>query len=142
LGIISFANLTYANAGYINIQVLDTLISMARLKPRQMKPSSILTQRRDELVKLLPNWNNAEATGIFADNFFLDYFPDSLSKEAAAILAKTGKITKVDEVVPENGLRGYFIMEGENSNAQVSFTLTPENPALIQAYSIKETPKK
>lgn len=142
LGIISFANLTYANAGYINIQVLDTLISMAGLKPRQMRPSSILTQRRDEIVKLLPNWNNAEATGIFADNFFLDYFPDSLRKEAAAIFAKTGKITKVDEVVPENGLRGYFMMEGENSNAQVTFTLTPENPALIQAYSIKETPKK
>jgi len=141
IGIVSFANLTYANAGNINIQVLDTLIALAELKPRQAVPSSILTQRRDELVKLLPNWNNAEASGIFAVNFFMDYFPDSLRKEATAIFNKAGRITGVKDVVPENGLRGYFIMEGENSNVQVTFTLTPENPALIQAYSIKEIKK-
>lgn len=141
IGIVSFANLTYANAGNINIQVLDTLISLAGLKPRQAVPSSILTQRRDELVKLLPDWNNAQATGIFAVNFFMDYFPDSLRKEATAIFNNAGRITAVKEVVPENGLRGYFIMQGEKSDVQVTFTLTPENPALIQAYSIKEIKK-
>ncbi len=142
IGVISFANLTYANAGYINLEVLDTLITMAGLKPRQLVTSSILTQRRDELVRLLPNWNNAEATGIFAQNFFMDYFPDSLRKEATAIFNKAGKINAIKDVAPENGLRGSFIMEGENSNIQVSFTLTPENPPLIQAYSIKEVAKK
>ncbi|MDB5137847.1 MAG: beta-lactamase family protein, partial [Mucilaginibacter sp.] len=33
-------------------------------------------------------------------------------------------------------LRGYFIVHGEQANVKVSFTLTPENPALIQAYHI------
>ncbi|HVX51936.1 MAG TPA: serine hydrolase, partial [Chitinophagaceae bacterium] len=141
VGIISFANLTYANTGYINLQVLDTLVSMAALKPRQMLPSSILTRRRDELVKLLPAWNNAENSGIFAQNFFMDYFPDSLRKEATAIFEKAVKITGIKDVVPENGLRGDFIMEGEKSNIRVSFTLTPENPPMIQAYNIKEIPK-
>lgn len=141
VGIISFANLTYANTGYINLQVLDTLVSMAALKPRQMQPSSILTRRRDELVKLLPAWNNAESSGIFAQNFFMDYFSDSLRKEATAIFEKAGKITGIKDVVPENGLRGDFIMEGEKSNIRVSFTLTPENPPMIQAYNIKEIPK-
>jgi hypothetical protein len=142
IAIVSFANLTYANTGYINMQVLDTLITLANLKPRQLKPSSVLTQRRDELVKLLPGWQNAQASGIFAQNFFMDYFPDSLRKEATAIFAKAGNITSVNEVVPENGLRGGFIMEGEKTNILVSFTLTPENPPLIQAYHIEESAKK
>jgi len=142
IGVICFANLTYASTTPINMQVLDTLISMANLKPRQLIASSILNERRDELVKLLPAWNNAEASGIFAQNFFMDYFSDSLRKEATAIFAKAGKIITVKDVAPENGLRGSFIMEGENSNIQVTFTLTPENPPMIQAYSIKEIPKK
>lgn len=141
IGIISFANLTYANTGYLNMQLLDTLIALAGLQPRQQVPSSVLTERRDALVKLLPAWDNAEAQGIFAENFFMDYFPDSLRKEATAIFNNAGKITAVKDVVPENGLRGYFIMEGEKSNIQVTFTLTPENPPMIQAYSIKEVKK-
>ena len=142
IGIICFANLTYANAGLINMEVLDTLINLAGLKPRQLVASSILNQRKDELVKLLPNWNNAEASGIFAQNFFMDYFPDSLRKEATAIFEKAGKILSVKDLVPENGLRGYFMMEGEQNNIKVSFTLTPENPPLIQEYHIAESLKK
>jgi hypothetical protein len=112
------------------------LVRLTAIQPRQLPASKILTQRRDELVKLLPDFKNAEKTGIFAENFFLDYFANSMQKEAAAIYDKTGKIIKVGEVIPENQLRGYFILQGEKANARISFTLTPENPALIQEYHI------
>jgi len=141
LGVILFANVTYAPTTPPNFSVLDTLIRLAQLKPRQLPPSKILTQRRDELVKLLPDFTNANSSGIFAVNFFADYFTDVMKKEANAIFAKAGKITKVREVVPDNQLRGYFIMEGEKNNVWVSFTLTPENPALIQEYHIRGVDK-
>jgi hypothetical protein len=89
----------------------------------------------------LPEWKNLNATPIFAENFFLDYFPDSLRKEATNIFNKAGKILRVNEFIPENNLRGSFIMEGENCDIEISFTLTPENPALIQEYHIKERKK-
>ncbi|MBV8389559.1 MAG: beta-lactamase family protein, partial [Mucilaginibacter sp.] len=136
IGVISFANQTYARAGAINLQVADTLLRLSGIKPRQLPASDILTQRRDELIKLLPNWNNAQASGIFAMNFFMDYFPDKLKAEATTIFDKAGKINSIGEVVAENQLRGYFIMNGEQANIRVSFTLTPENPALIQEYHI------
>jgi CubicO group peptidase (beta-lactamase class C family) len=136
IGVISFANLTYANAGSVNNQVTDTLLRLSGVKPRQLPPSDVLTQRRNELMKLLPSWSNAQASGIFASNFFMDYFPEKLRAEATAIFAKAGKITLTSEVVPENQLRGYFIVHGKQANIKVSFTLTPENPALIQAYHI------
>ena len=137
LGVILFANVTYAPTTPPNFSVLDTLIRLAQLKPRQLPASNILTRRRNELVKLLPDFTNAESSGIFAENFFSDYFTDVMKKEANAIFANAGKITKVGEVVPDNQLRGYFIMEGVKANIWVSFTLTPENPGLIQEYHIR-----
>ncbi len=141
LGVIYFANVTYASTSIPNVMVMDTLIRMAQLKPRQLAPSNILTQRRNELIKLLPDFNNATGSGIFAENFFSDYFIDVMKKDANDAFAKAGKISKVQDVVPENQLRGSFIMEGEKANVWVSFTLTPENPALIQAYQIRAMDK-
>ncbi|MEO7482297.1 MAG: serine hydrolase [Ferruginibacter sp.] len=141
IGIISFSNLTYASNTDINKQVLDTLVAIAKLKPRQARVSAILNQRKSELVQLLPEWKNPEATQIFAENFFMDHFPDSLRKEATTIFKNAGKIVRVQEMVAENNLRGSFIMEGENSDIVISFTLTPQNPPLIQEYYIKEREK-
>jgi CubicO group peptidase (beta-lactamase class C family) len=137
IGVISFSNLTYASASTFNMQVIDTLINLARLKPMQSPASNILNQRKNELIQLLPNWDNAAATGIFAENFFMDYFPDALKKEASAIFNNAGKIVKVNDFVASNNLRGSFTLEGEKANIEISFTLTPENPALIQEYHIK-----
>lgn len=141
LGVIYFANATYASTSVPNTMVLDTLIREAQLQPRQLPPSGILTQRRDALVRLLPDFSNVTSSGIFAENFFSDYFTDVMRKDARAAFAKAGTIIKVGEVVPENQLRGYFILEGEKANVWVSFTLTPENPALIQEYHLRSVDK-
>jgi len=109
--------------------------------PTQLPASAILNQRKNELINLLPGWENPEATHIFAENFFMDYFPDSLRKEANALFNKAGKIIHIHELIPENNLRGSFIMKGENNDIEISFTLTPENPPLIQEYNIKERKK-
>ena len=142
IGIIAFANRTYAPVSGLNVQILDTLVALAHLKPKPLAVSPILKQRQSALVNLLPEWKNAEATNIFAENFFLDYFPNSLRKEAEGIFNKVGKILKINEIIPENNLRGTFILEGERGNIEVSFTLSPENPALIQEYNIREISKR
>ncbi len=138
IAIISFANLTYAPTSYFNTMLIDTMISLAKLRPLPKPVSPILEQRKNELVKLLPGWNNAEASEIFAVNFFMDNFLDSLRKEAMGLFTSAGKILKVGPMVPENNLRGSFILEGEKKNIEVYFTLTPENPALLQEYQIRE----
>jgi CubicO group peptidase (beta-lactamase class C family) len=141
IGFISFANRTYAPASALNTQILDTLIAIANLKKIELPVSKVLKERQQTLVNLLPDWSKAEVSGIFAENFFLDYFTKSLKKEAEEIYVKAGKIIKVGEMVPENNLRGYFILECENANIKISFTLSPEKPALIQEYNIKLEPR-
>ncbi len=141
IGVVCFANRTYAPTTPINLQVLDTLIIQAKLKPRQLPASAILKQRQQELTRLLPDWRDAETSGLFADNFFDDYSLDALKKETRSLFEKTGKITNVKEIIPENNLRGAYTLEGEKANLRVSFTLTPEQDPLIQAFRISEVEK-
>jgi CubicO group peptidase (beta-lactamase class C family) len=91
IGVISFANLTYANTGSVNLQVADKLIRLSGIKRMELPPSAILEQRKAELIKLLPNWDNAQASGIFATNFFMDYFPDKLKARLRPPLTKQGR---------------------------------------------------
>ncbi len=136
IGVVLLANVTYAPTASINLKVLDSVIKLAGLKLRQIPVSSVLNQRKNELVKLLPNFTNAKTSGIFAENFFNDYYTDSLVKQANAAFEAIGKITKVEELIPENQLRGSFIINGEKGKLKIFFTLTPENPALIQEYRL------
>lgn len=136
IGVVAFCNLTYASTAQLNSYIVDTIIAMLQLKPYPVHTSAILEQRQAELVKLLPDWNNAEGSGIFAENFFSDYFIDSLKKEAKQLFAKAGKIIAVGKMKPENELRGSFVIEGEKLNIEISFTLSPEHSPLIQEYNI------
>lgn len=141
VGVVAFCNLTYAAPAQLNSYIVDTIIAMLNLKPYTIQTSAIVNQRKAQLVSLLPDWNNAENSGIFAENFFSDYFIDSLKKDSRRLFSKAGKIIKVGEMMAENELRGNFIIEGEKINIQVSFTLTPERSPLIQEYHIEEISK-
>lgn len=141
IGIVAFANRTYAPVTAVNLQVLDKLITSAALKPRQLPPSAILNQRKAELLKLFPGWENAEKSRIFAENFFADNPIYLLKKDFAEVFSKAGKITGIREIKAENQLRGSFIIEGEKSNIEIFFTLSPENPPLIQQLIVRESKK-
>ncbi len=141
LGVAAFTNHTYKGPALLNIQVLNTLLAATDLQPRQPVPSPILLQRQKELASLLPDWKQAENTGYFAVNFFNDFFIDTLREEARTLFEKAGKIIRVKEIIPENQLRGSFIIEGEHADIAVWFSLSPQNPALIQDYRIWERPK-
>lgn len=137
IGVICFANLTYANTSSINMTVLDTLVTLARLRPRLPVVSPILLERAKELAALLPDFRGAVESPIFAMNFWQDYFVDSLRAEAVSLFSRVGKIVRIGELRPENNLRGSFLIEGEKGSVEVRFTLTPENPAKIQEYHIR-----
>jgi CubicO group peptidase (beta-lactamase class C family) len=137
IGIVSFINQTYAPASSLNIQSLDLLVKETDLKPRTIPPSPILLQRQQELTALLPDWKNAEQAPIFAENFFFDYQVDSLRKEAKTLFQAAGKILRSSPIIAENNLRGTFTLHGEKANLKIYFTLSPEQPAKIQAYRIR-----
>ncbi len=142
IGVVAFGNVTYASLGNVNLQVLDLMVREAGLKPRQLPVSDILAKRKAEILKVIPSWETGEKSGIFAENFFPDHPIDLLKKQYAALWAKAGKIAEVRELVPENQLRGRFLLVGEKIDIEVYFTLSPENPPLIQQLDVREVPKR
>lgn len=135
LGIVSFANRTYADTSKIDLDILNKILVESKLQPRQLPPSDILKDKQNKLLLLLPHWGNV-TEDIFADNFFLDRSLKSIQQESKDLFLKAGNIISVGELIPENQLRGYFLIKGETRDLQITFALTPD--CLIQSYQIKE----
>jgi CubicO group peptidase (beta-lactamase class C family) len=142
IGVVSFANRTYAPMGTINLMALDTIVKLAQLKPRELPASAILIQRSNELMKIFPDWKDTGENGLFAENFFEDNPVDTLRKQFRTLYTKAGAIKGIKSIHAENQLRGTFIIEGTKTNIEVYFTLSPENPPLIQELHVRESVKK
>jgi CubicO group peptidase (beta-lactamase class C family) len=137
LAVMSFDNRTYGGTSTLNLAVLDTIVALAGLEPRQLPPSEILQQRKNELVALFPDWEGAERSGLFAENFFLDNRLQDLIARTNSLYTEAGRILGVSELTPENQLRGTFTIRGERADIRVFFTLTPERIPLIQQVTMR-----
>lgn len=130
IGVVSFSNRRYGAPSNANAKVIDTLVALADLKPRVLPVSRILEKRKAELLAILPAWK--ESPQLFAENFYMDKTLDLRQKEVAELFNTVGTIKDVGPLVPENQLRGQFVIQCEKKRIQVFFTLTPEKDPLIQ----------
>jgi len=142
LGVICFANLTYASAGEANARVMDTLISRTGLRPRSIQASDTLQMRKDQIIEMLTSWDQHLEEKIVAENFYLDKSRDEWIKQAAEVFKGAGRIENVDAIVPLNELRGRFMMRGVLQDVEVFFTLTPEPSPKVQQLNLYLKPKQ
>ena len=134
LAVMSFDNVTYGGTSTLNTAVLDGIIATAGLEPRKLPIPDVLETRKNQLVSLLPDWEGAEETGIFAENFFMDTRLSDIVEHSREIFAAAGAIQEVGELVAENQLRGSFVLRGQQTDILVFFTLSPERDPLIQQF--------
>ncbi len=133
LGIISFANRTYAGTGDANAQVELLLRREDRIEPRERVASPILQKRKEELQEWLATWDEQLADEIMAENFFLDRSLEHRQREIEEVLDKAGAIESASPIRPRNQLRGQFTLHGSEKDAEVFFTLSPEKDPKVQA---------
>ena len=137
LGIVALGNRTYSPMSVLTMQILDTLVRLSGIQPRSIPVSPVLQKRMEQLADIIPDWKNAETSGIFAENFFPDYTLPLLKRQSAEIFGQIGAIQQLGPMRAENNLRGTFTVHCERGKAEVYFTLTPEKNPLIQAYRIR-----
>lgn len=137
LGVVLLSNATYAPTSALNLRILDTVLALTGLQPRAVEPAPILLQRLSELKAFLPHWKGAEASTVFAENFFPDYGAQNLRQSCTSVFTALGEGIQWGPLVAENALRGSVELRGSKGKASLSFTLSPENPARIQAFSLR-----
>ena len=139
VGIIALGNVTYTGWNATVAAAIDRLDKTGALKPREVQPSPALVAARDNVSKLIVQWDDALADKIAAQNLYLDRSKDRRRGEIEGLRSKTGVCavpTKFDYV--ENALRGQWTMSCERGALQVSITLAPTMPPTVQYLAVRE----
>jgi CubicO group peptidase (beta-lactamase class C family) len=142
IGIMAFSNLTYAG-GIVkkaNYEVIKKLIDQGLFRPRILPVSEILELRKEQVAQLIQHWDPLLEKEIVAANLYLDISRERRMEDASELLMKAGKIVATGPVIPENQLRGRFILKGEQHNISVYFTLTPEPVPRVQWLTLELKP--
>jgi CubicO group peptidase (beta-lactamase class C family) len=137
VALISFANLTYAASSAQHTQANNVLFADGGLTPRVLPTPVALSARALEVAELVRAWDEALGRAILADNVYLDRSREHRMHEAEQIFAAAGEIRSVDEVVPQNQLRGSFVMRGAERDVRVTFTQSPERPSRVQYVELR-----
>lgn len=132
VGVIAFSNVTYGAVVMPSVVALSTMLEPGRLEPRRLMTSAILEARRSEVADLIWSWDPALGQKILAENFYLDRSRDRWITLSRETLAKLGNVTSIGPMSPDNQLRGFFPIVGENGRVNVAFTLTPERVPKVQ----------
>ncbi len=139
VGVMAFGNRTYTGPLPYD-EVMKLLIEKLHLQPRQLPPSDILLKRQKQVAELIVKWHPDLEKEILAENFYLDRSRERRMEEMKKILDKAGTIQSMDEIKPENQLRGTFKLRAEHGVIEVYFTLTPERDPKVQYLEVSFHP--
>ncbi|MEZ6013856.1 MAG: serine hydrolase domain-containing protein [Planctomycetota bacterium] len=137
IGVISFANLTYAASSAQHTAANEALARAGALVARTLPVPPALAARARQVAALVQGWDEALERELLADNVYLDRSRDHRRAEAASIFEAAGAVRSIDAVTPLNQLRGSFVMRCVNRDVQVTFTQSPERPARVQRIDLR-----
>jgi CubicO group peptidase (beta-lactamase class C family) len=143
VGVITFANLTYTGLRSLHDEVYDALLATGSLKKRTPAPSPALLSAKDDISKLIAQWDPSVAERIAADNLFLDDAAEVRRSKIAALTSTVGACKADPGIDAENALRGQWRMTCEHGALFVRTTLAPTMPPKVQFLDIRaeEFPK-
>jgi CubicO group peptidase (beta-lactamase class C family) len=133
VGFIAFGNRTYTGWGGPTNEALGLMMKTGALVPRAVQPAPALEARRQDVSRLVMQWNDKLADSLAAVNLFLDESRDRRKTAIAKLLSEVGSCrigTGFDYV--ENSLRGNWTMPCDRGALKVSITLAPTMPPTVQ----------
>lgn len=138
VGIVALGNLTYTSWGGPTSQALDALAATGGLVPRDPQPAPVLVTRRDQVTRLIADWQDPLADSLAAMNLYRDESKDRRRAAIGALVAGAGGNCRNEgPLVAENALRGRWRMRCDSGDVRVSITLAPTEPAGVQSLSVR-----
>jgi CubicO group peptidase (beta-lactamase class C family) len=139
IGVIAFGNLTYTGWGRVAADVFDRFAKTGGLQPRAGEPSADLTRARDQVSRLVIQWDDRTADAIAAENLFLDRSRERRRAEIDDLRAKVGACSMPERFdVVENALRGQWTISCERGKLEAAITLAPTLPPTVQLMELRQ----
>ncbi len=141
VGIIALGNLTYTGWGGPVTAAFEVLSREGALVPRAPQPAPVLLAMQEKVSRLVQRWEPALADSVAAMNLFRDLSAPRRAAQIAELVERAGGNCRPDgAIVPENALRGQWVMRCATGALAVGITLAPTEPARVQALSVRPLP--
>ncbi len=136
LGVIGFANVTYAPVHEPVAAAVDALVGTGALPPRPEPVSGVLLAAQAWVRGLYERWDDAEANRLAAENLFADRSAARRRDEMAALRAAHGAVVELGAPVAHGALRGGWRMACERGAITVTVSLAPTTPPTVQLLTL------
>jgi CubicO group peptidase (beta-lactamase class C family) len=132
VGIVAFANRTYAGAWAAVTRAFDALAATGGLEPRVAQPSPALLAARDTALALYDRWDDDAITNAAADNLFLDRPLERRRRACADVRNACGERISVASPRLTGAIRGVWRVTCERGALDVTVALSPAVPPRVQ----------
>lgn len=134
IGMVAFANLTYAGPSAAVFDSLEVLAKNGSLKKRTVPPAPALLEAQKAITELYDHWDDETIRKITTgdDSFFLDEPLEKRREEFAKLRGSFGKCRSISTFEAENALRGKWTLHCKRGDIEAYITLAPTVPPLVQ----------
>jgi CubicO group peptidase (beta-lactamase class C family) len=140
VGLIAMGNLTYTGWGGVLDQATAALAKTGALTRRMPAPSPELLAAKEDVTRLITNWDDALADRIAAVNLFLDQAKDRRRRQVEDLKTQYGVCRADAGFDVENALRGQWTMKCDRGSLRVAITLAPTMPPKVQYLNVTPLP--
>jgi CubicO group peptidase (beta-lactamase class C family) len=140
IGVVTLANVTYANARALADRLLEILVAHDALPPAKVTPTPLLDTAFAGLLAQLNDWSDERCAELFAGNVDPDESLTRRRDTAAKLVAEHGRLT-VESVKPMSATEGdAAVISANGDRFTLEIQLTPTVPSLVQYYRLVPQP--
>ncbi|MCR4376121.1 MAG: beta-lactamase family protein [Acidobacteria bacterium] len=140
IAFIAMGNLTYTGWDAVLDAATDALARTGALTRRQPVPSAALLAAKDDVTRLVNQWDDGLADRIAAVNLFLDESKDRRRRQIIGLREQVGICRAEGPFDVENALRGQWDLTCERGSLRVAITLAPTMPPTVQYLTVRPAP--
>jgi hypothetical protein len=142
VGLIAMGNLTYTGWGVVLDQATAALAKTGALTRRVPDPSKELVAAKDDVTRLILQWDDALADRLAAVNLYLDQSKARRKQQIDDLKAQYGTCRPDGPFDVENALRGQWNLKCERGSLRVAITMAPTMPPKVQYLNITPAPPR
>lgn len=132
VGVLGFANLTYAPVRETVDRAFQLLLATGELRAREVEPAPELVAARASVLRLYERWDAETIRSLAADNLLLDRSAELRQQDFSRLRDRHGPCRIAGPLLATGAQRGSWRMHCARGEIDVEVWLSPTTPPLVQ----------